>query len=97
MRFYGCGIYFQSWDIRPRMHPPSILTINLLSLLQRTLSIMDASSILTCAFYWLQDIGDSGQISVVHCPTAKMPADLLTKSLTHVKVGLCRDMLGLAL
>ena len=48
-------------------------------------------------FYWLRDIVDSGQISVVHCPTAKMPADLLTKSLTRVKVGLCRDMLGLAL
>jgi len=52
----------------PRMHPPSILTINLLSLLQRTLSIMDASSILDLRFYWLQDIVDSGQISVVHAP-----------------------------
>ena len=48
-------------------------------------------------FYWLRDIVESGQISVVHCPTAKMPADVLTKSLTRVKVGLCRDMLGLTL
>jgi hypothetical protein len=46
-------------------------------------------------FYWLRDVVDSGQISVVHFPTAAMPADLLTKSLARVKVELGRDMLGL--
>jgi len=46
-------------------------------------------------FYWLRDVVESGQISVVHILTAKMPADLLTKSLTQVKVELCREMLGL--
>src|SRR5882724_1619472 len=50
-RFYGYGTYFRSWDIiQPRRHLPSTLTINRLSLLQRTLSIMDASSISTCTF-----------------------------------------------
>src|SRR5882672_2202341 len=49
-KFYGCRTYFWSWDIRPRMHLPSTLTINLLSLLQRTLSIMGASNILTYYF-----------------------------------------------
>jgi hypothetical protein len=46
-------------------------------------------------FYWLRDVVESGQISVVHIPTTKMPADLLTKSLTWAKVELCREMLGL--
>ena len=46
-------------------------------------------------FYWLGDVVNSGSISVLHCPTAEMPADLLTKPLVPVKVAAFRDMLGL--
>ena len=47
--------------------------------------------------YWLRDEVESANISVAHIPTTEMPADLLTKPLTKVKVALCREMLGLLL
>ena len=46
-------------------------------------------------YYWLQDVVEEGYISPVHCPTAEMPADLLTKPLAKLKVNLGREMLGL--
>jgi hypothetical protein len=46
-------------------------------------------------FYWLRDVVDEGLISVKHIPTAEMPADILTKSLTKVKVSDGRNLLGL--
>jgi hypothetical protein len=46
-------------------------------------------------YYWLRDVVDNGQITVKHCPTTEMPADMLTKPLVKVKVGTCREMLGL--
>ena len=46
-------------------------------------------------FYWLRDEVDKGTISVSYCPTADMPADMLTKSLSRDKVQLGRKLLGL--
>jgi len=46
-------------------------------------------------YYWLRDVVEEGYISPVHCPTAEMPADLLTKPLAKLKVNLGREMLGL--
>ena len=46
-------------------------------------------------FYWLRDEADKGRINVVHLPTEEMPADILTKALSRVKVGEMVDMLGL--
>ena len=45
--------------------------------------------------YWLRDVCSAGTISPVFCPTAEMPADLLTKALERVKVAKLRSMLGL--
>lgn len=38
---------------------------------------------------------EEGEIRVVHCPTAQMPADLLTKPLGRLKVENCLKLLGL--
>ena len=46
-------------------------------------------------FYWLRDAVESSMIRVIHCPTAEMPADLLTKALGRVKVSELRPLLGL--
>jgi hypothetical protein len=47
-------------------------------------------------FYWLRDeVGVKKSLSTRHCPTAFMPADVLTKALPLVKVKAARDMLGL--
>ena len=46
-------------------------------------------------FYWLRDAVESSMIHVIHCPTAEMPADLLTKALGRVKVSELRPLLGL--
>ena len=46
-------------------------------------------------FYWLRDIVQAGLIDPKCCPTAQMPADMLTKSLTLAKVQSCRHLLGL--
>ena len=45
--------------------------------------------------YWLRDVCSARTISLVFCPTAEMPADLLTKALERVKVAKLRSMLGL--
>ena len=45
--------------------------------------------------YWLRDVCSAGMISPVFCPTAEMPADLLTKALERLKVAKLRSMLGL--
>jgi hypothetical protein len=45
--------------------------------------------------YWLREVVDSGQITVKYCPTAEMPADLLTKALGKAKVSAGREMLGI--
>lgn len=50
---------------------------------------------LDLAHYWLRDTVNSGLINVVYCPTASMPADLLTKAMDRVKVMDGRRMLGL--
>jgi hypothetical protein len=47
-------------------------------------------------FYWLRDAVDKKVMSVMYCPTDQMPADLLTKALTMVKVKECCRMLGFA-
>ena len=46
-------------------------------------------------YFWLRDEVAKGTISVSYCPTGSMPADLLTKALSMVKVKACCDMLGL--
>lgn len=46
-------------------------------------------------YYWLRDEVDKKVIGVFYCPTADMPADLLTKALPLVKVKACCKMLGL--
>ena len=47
-------------------------------------------------YFWLRDEVEKGNIVVEYCPTALMPADLLTKPLALVKVKDCCRMLGLA-
>jgi hypothetical protein len=46
-------------------------------------------------FYWLRDAVEEGVISMIYCPTEKMPADILTKALPLGKVKECCRMLGL--
>src|SRR6185437_1734920 len=46
-------------------------------------------------YFWLREAVEDGMISVHYCPTEKMPADLLTKALTPLKVQECCRMLGL--
>ena len=46
-------------------------------------------------YYWLREKVNDGVIKVLHCPTAQMPADLLTKPLVRVKVLNCAKLLGL--
>ena len=46
-------------------------------------------------FYWLRDEVAKGGMRVVYCPTDRMPADLLTKPLSAVKVDVCCKLLGL--
>ena len=45
--------------------------------------------------YWLKEKVGVGIVQPVHCPTADMPADLLTKALTPVKVSHLRKLMGL--
>ena len=52
---------------------------------------------LDLSYFWLRDEVEKATISVQHCPTAKMPADLLTKALTLTKVKECCRMLGLGI
>ena len=46
-------------------------------------------------FYWLRDMCEAGSINPVYCPTAVMPADILTKPLQRIKVATQRGLLGL--
>ena len=46
-------------------------------------------------FYWLRDIVEAGLIDPQFCPTAQMPADMLTKALPMPKVAEMRTLLGL--
>ena len=46
-------------------------------------------------FYWLRDMVQAGLISPQFCPTAQMPADILTKALPRPKVAEMRALLGL--
>ena len=46
-------------------------------------------------FHWLCDASQSGMSAPNFCPTADMPADLLTKPLAKVKVEQFRSMMGL--
>ena len=46
-------------------------------------------------FHWLRDACQSGMIDPTFCPTADMPADLLTKPLAKVKVEQFRSLMGL--
>ena len=46
-------------------------------------------------FYWLRDIVADGQITVHYMPTDTMPADVMTKALSRVKVQDMCSMLGL--
>ena len=46
-------------------------------------------------FYWLRDIVQAGLIDHQFCPTAQMPADMLTKALPRPKVAEMRTLLGL--
>ena len=46
-------------------------------------------------FYWLRDVVADGQIAVHYMPTDTMPADVMTKSLSRVKVQDMCSMLGL--
>jgi len=46
-------------------------------------------------YLWLRDEVASNKVSIHHCPTASMPADLLTKPLVLSKVQKCCDMMGL--
>lgn len=50
---------------------------------------------LDLALYWLRDAVNKGIINIKYCPTASMPADLLTKSLERIKVASGVEMLGL--
>ena len=45
--------------------------------------------------YWLRDIVQAGLIDPQFCPTAQMPADMLTKALPRPKVVEMRILLGL--
>jgi hypothetical protein len=45
--------------------------------------------------FWLRDMVNNKTLKVVHCPTDKMPADILTKPLPLAKVQCCVKMLGL--
>ena len=46
-------------------------------------------------YYWLRDVCKSGMIDPHFCPTADMPADILTKALPRVKVARFRSLMGL--
>lgn len=37
-------------------------------------------------YHWLRDQVDAGVIDIAHLPTARMPADVLTKALGRVKM-----------
>ena len=45
--------------------------------------------------YWLKEKVGEGIVHPVHCPTADMPADLLTKALASAKVSHLRQLMGL--
>ena len=45
-------------------------------------------------YLWLRDEVASGKISIHHCPTTIMPADLLTKPLALSKVQNCCKLMG---
>ena len=46
-------------------------------------------------FFWLRDEVEKKTISISYCPTDRMPADIMTKSLGRIKVKECAAMLGL--
>ncbi|KAL5521951.1 hypothetical protein ACEPAF_1818 [Sanghuangporus sanghuang] len=46
-------------------------------------------------FYWLRDVVEAGHIKVHYLPTQTMPADIMTKALSRVKVQEMCKMLGL--
>ncbi|KMQ82579.1 retrovirus-related pol polyprotein from transposon tnt 1-94 [Lasius niger] len=45
--------------------------------------------------HFIKDKIKEGQIKLIHIPTAEMPADMLTKALTNVKLQKCNEKLGL--
>ena len=45
-------------------------------------------------FFWLRDEVEKNVISIHHCPTDSMPADILTKALPLQKVQACCKLLG---
>lgn len=46
-------------------------------------------------YHWIREVVKNGEMVVVHCPTADMTADLLTKSLGRQAFLQLRQRLGL--
>lgn len=46
-------------------------------------------------YHWIREVVNSGKLVVKHCPTEKMIADILTKTLVKARFVRLRDMMGL--